>query len=230
MYKKIGLKDGQLGFVEFCNAISINHQNVITNRLSSTNSVRVVTKNDLVDIFDYNQATKADSLITNDRDISLFLYTADCAAIALCDIKNKTIAAIHSGWKNSISGVVNNTLRTLKEQFGTNPHDIIAYVGQGINKCCYDINAETAKQFLESAHPECVESRNSMYYLDLNTYNKLSLQDCGVPKERITVIPLCSACSTYQSKRLFHSYHTSKIDIDGNHLNGLNGMIIHLVK
>ena len=50
-----------------------------------------------------------DALITKNRNLPIGILTADCAPILLLDRNKKIIAAVHSGWKGALNGIIQNT-------------------------------------------------------------------------------------------------------------------------
>ncbi len=54
---------------------------------------------------------KADGIITTYPNFSFGILTADCVPILVADKENKTMAAIHSGWKGANSGIIENLIK-----------------------------------------------------------------------------------------------------------------------
>ena len=59
---------------------------------------------------------KADGIITSYPKFSFGILTADCVPILVADKENKTIAAIHSGWKGANSGIIENLIKNFKQK------------------------------------------------------------------------------------------------------------------
>ena len=84
-------------------------------------------------------AIKADALITNKKNVNLFLLTADCLPIAVYDPKNKVIGLIHAS-RHNIRKIINNTIKKMEKDFGTNPKDLVVNIGPSIGPCHYEID------------------------------------------------------------------------------------------
>lgn len=93
------------------------------------------------------EAPHGDALFTRERGSLLVVQTADCIPILLADPKQRAVAAIHAGWRGTLSRIAEKTLGRMQMEFGTRPEDVIAALGPGIGKCCYEVGEEVAKEF-----------------------------------------------------------------------------------
>src|ERR1700690_2260093 len=93
------------------------------------------------------EAPQADALITSERGILLAIQTADCIPILLADTKRRAIAAVHSGWRGTLNRIAAKTLGRMRMEFGTKPEDVIAALGPGIGRCCYEVGHDVASEF-----------------------------------------------------------------------------------
>ena len=94
-----------------------------------------------------NDAPQGDALFTRDPGILLAVQTADCIPILLADTKRRAIAAIHAGWRGTLSRIAAKTLGRMQMEFGTRPEDVVAALGPGIGRCCYEVGSEVARDF-----------------------------------------------------------------------------------
>jgi polyphenol oxidase len=92
---------------------------------------------------------QGDALITNEPGILLTIQTADCVPILLADPENRAIAAIHAGWRGTVRRIAEKTLGRMQMEFGTKPSDVVAALGPGIGRCCYEVGADVAKEFAD---------------------------------------------------------------------------------
>ena len=106
-------------------------------QIHSTN-VRLVKSEDRgLGIIKERPYNDIDGLITNEKDISLVTFYADCIPLFFLDTKNKAIGLSHSGWRGTVNKMAKATLDKMSKEFGTQAKDIIACVGPGICKTCY---------------------------------------------------------------------------------------------
>ena len=90
------------------------------------------------------EAPKGDALLTRERGVLLAIQTADCIPILLVDTKRKAVAAIHAGWRGTLQRIAAKTLGRMQMEFGSQPTDVIAALGPGIGRCCYEVGHEVA--------------------------------------------------------------------------------------
>lgn len=225
LYKSLDVESGRENFRIFCTAIDISPEKVITNRLNKfTDICRCVTSDDLIDIYDEPSAPVADGIITQSDDIAIFMYNADCAVILLLDTEKRAIGALHTGWKGSLNKIIPNTVTAMKEKFGTNTKDVIAVICPSICGDCFEVGNEVAKKFTQHGFEDHVYTKDGKPHVDLFAVNRKVLADCGILKEHIRSIELC----TCHNPDLFHSYRRGPVSENGTHLNGTNGIFIKL--
>ena len=75
--------------------------------------------------------------------------TADCLPILLVDERHRAVAAVHAGWRGSVSRIVQKAIQAMTARWGTHPDDLHAALGPAIGSCCYEVGPEVAIQFAE---------------------------------------------------------------------------------
>lgn len=98
---------------------------------------------------------QGDALFTSDPGILLTVQTADCVPILLADVRNHTIAAIHAGWRGTVSRIAEKTLGRMQMELGTRPEDVVAALGPAIGRCCYEVGPDVAKEFADQFPDAC---------------------------------------------------------------------------
>jgi YfiH family protein len=90
----------------------------------------------------------SDGIITNQSDIALGIYVADCCAVYIVDPKTPAIGLAHSGRKGTELGVVTNAIRQMIERFGSDPADLIVQLSPCIRPPHYEVDfaAEITRQ------------------------------------------------------------------------------------
>jgi len=179
----------------------------------------------------FSETPKADALITREPGVLLAVQTADCVPILLADPKQRAVAAIHSGWRGTLARIAAKALGRMHMEFGTRTEDVIAAIGPGIGRCCYEVGSDVAREF-QSQFPEAREWFEGPFdalasgendpnwlpwltmrppghpppapkvQLDLIAANRAILAAAGVPARQISASDLCTSCRT----NLFFSY------------------------
>ncbi len=141
---------------------------------------------------------ESDALITTSKNLGLAISSADCPAIFIYDPVQKIIAAVHSGWRGTKRKIIQKTIIKLKEEFHSNPSDLICYIGPSISQKNYEVSEEVAQKFDD----EFILKNENKFYLDLSGANYKMLIDEGVKEINIQVSGLCS----FEYESLLHSY------------------------
>jgi copper oxidase (laccase) domain-containing protein len=89
-----------------------------------------------------------DGFITNQREIVLGIYVADCCAVYIVDSKTPAIGLVHSGRKGTELGVVPNAIKQMIDRFGSDPANMIVLLSPCIHPPHYEVDfpAEIIRQ------------------------------------------------------------------------------------
>ena len=150
---------------------------------------------------------EGDAIITNEKNVIIGVFTADCVPIILVDEEREVIAAIHSGWRGTFESITLKTINKMKNEFGSDGRNIKAYIGPHIRKCCYEVSKELKQKF--------IEKKDTINEKELFSENNLNLEACiiddlrraGINDFNINSFGLCTYCS---SEIKLHSYRKSQ--------------------
>lgn len=152
-----------------------------------------------------NTIDDSDALITSEKGLFICVQTADCVPVLLFDPVKKVIAAVHAGWKGTISKIAGKTVAKMTETFGCNPADIVAGIGPSIHMHAYEVGPEVVEaveaNFSNSPALLKPSMNNGHAYFDLWEANQTVLLEAGIREENIEVIGLCS----FEQADLFYS-------------------------
>lgn len=81
-----------------------------------------------------------DGLVTDQPNICLGIYVADCCAVYLVDPVRNVIGLVHSGRKGTALDVVSNAIETMREKFGTRPADLSVQLSPCIRPPHYELD------------------------------------------------------------------------------------------
>lgn len=148
---------------------------------------------------------EADALITRHPGTLLSIRTADCVPILIADVRNRTVGAVHAGWRGTVSEIAAKTVNAVKREFGSSPEDLLVVIGPAIGPCCFEVGPEVAVQF-ESLFPERDNSRTRTT-LDLVEANCRQLIGAGILPSNLDVLRMCTCCGD-----VFHSFRRDRED------------------
>jgi len=101
-----------------------------------------------------------DGMITNQRDVCLGVYVADCCAIFLVDQNARAIGLVHSGKKGTALGIAGKAIERMRQMFGIEPGDLTAQLSPCIRPPHYEIDfaAEIARECRDAGIKEIHDS------------------------------------------------------------------------
>ncbi|MBN2347624.1 MAG: peptidoglycan editing factor PgeF [Bacteroidales bacterium] len=165
-----------------------------------TGNVKEITEKTLT-----SDLENTDAVITNKPGTALGILTADCVPILLFDPVNKTIAAVHAGWRGTVSKIVLNTLSTMTQRFKTSPADVIVCLGPSISQKNYQVGPEVLEKFRElfKNTSRIIAHVNDEGRGNLNLWeaNIRQLVEYGVQKQNIELAGIC----TFENTNKFYS-------------------------
>lgn len=144
-----------------------------------------------------------DALVTNQKRIYLVVSIADCAPVYVYDKVKNVISLIHCGWKGAREKIVEKTIKTMIESFGSDPSNLIAHIGACASVCCYEVDKEF-ENFFDARFLRF--KRNGKFHFDLKGEIFSQIVKFGVDFRNISVSRYCTICET----DLFHSYRRDK--------------------
>lgn len=145
--------------------------------------------------------TDIDGLITNEKNLCLVTSFADCVPVYFVDEKNHCIGASHSGWRGTVANITEETLKRMKEEYGTNPKDVYAFIGPSICQDCYEVDDVVYNEFREKyseaeMRDMFVVKDNGKYQLSLWMANYYNMINSGIKSENIGITDLCTCCNS----------------------------------
>ncbi len=152
---------------------------------------------------------KMDALVSDAGNVLLGVKTADCVPILLGDTASGAFAAVHAGWRGTVSSIVVNAVSRMTEAYGTDPADLIAAIGPAASVRNYEVGPDVIGAFTENfpgSEHLFMPTREGHARIDLHTANREQLERIGVAPERISVSGLC----TMERTDLFFSYRVEK--------------------
>lgn len=186
-------------YKRLCKAVGIKYETLTASAQDHHTFVRRVTPDERgIGIYRPKDMQSVDGLITNDPEVALVTYYADCTPLLFVDVKNKAIGSAHAGWRGTVGRIGEKVVQKMGEEFGTAPEELVVTVGPAIGKCCYEVDEPVAKQFY-ALGLECERfvfpKEGGKYMIDLLETNKRILMAAGVPETNITKSDVCTKCN-----------------------------------
>jgi YfiH family protein len=138
---------------------------------------------------------KADGIVTDNPDVSLFMRFADCTPVLLYDPKKKAVGIVHAGWQGTVKRASGQAVRMMQAAYGSAPGDILAAIGPAIGPDHYEVGVDVLEQVQYSFGRDSaslLHEKGGRIHFDLWAANKLVLEQVGV--RQVEVAGLCTAC------------------------------------
>ncbi len=138
-----------------------------------------------------------DALITKETNIPLVIFGADCVPIYFLDPVKKVIALAHCGWEGTYKRLAEKTLKSMVEDYGSNPVDVVVAIGPSISQKCFEVEEDVLELFQKNIdftdeYTKQEADKEGKYYIDLWEINARLLRDMGVVD--IEISGLCTVC------------------------------------
>ena len=192
-------------FSRFSEAIGFSLEDTVFSAQTHSTNLRRIYASDKGKGIGPSDIQCTDGLHTNEPNIALVTFCADCVPLLFFDPIRNVVAASHSGWRGTVDEIGRITVETLIEEYSCEPKDILAGIGPSIGPCCFEAEEPVASEFLEKPKWEAyVKGPNAAgkYKIDLWQINKQMLSDAGLLPEHIDCEPMCTSCN----EKLFFSH------------------------
>ena len=187
------------------------------NFLKQVHSNRIIKINNMLDL----KPKIGDCLITNKRNQSLWIYTADCIPILIADVTTRSVAALHSGLKGIKKNIISKALKSFIE-IGSNKNDLIIAIGPCIKGERYQVKIKDVDNLIIQLSGKSHIKKSRLIYInnkekiplfkkcishdrlffDIQAAAILQLHNEGIKQSQINVNRLC----TYSNPKLFNSF------------------------
>lgn len=171
-------------------------------RIRQVHGARVVTADGFAP--GLHEDIEGDAVVVR-RGTLAAVATADCVPILLADPAGGWAAAVHSGWRGTVAGVVAAAVKMARDE-GVDPRGLYAALGPSIGPCCYEVGTEVASVFADAGLPVVWRRGGARSCIDLRRCNERLLSSAGLLPERIRFCGPCTRCRS----DLYHSYRADR--------------------
>ena len=142
----------------------------------------------------------SDAIHTNLVNVPLLLLVADCVPVLIYDAVHHAVAVVHAGWRGAIAHIVERTMDSMHDAYGTLSSDCYLFVGPSIGSDSFEVSEEIAEQFRQDMHTLGLSQVDQMVryiqrqgqrtptpHVDLKGYIAACVVHKGVPLEQVSV-------------------------------------------
>ncbi len=154
-------------------------------------------------------AMEGDGIVLDETGTMAVIKTADCTPLFFRNSDHTVGGVVHIGWQGLYKGI--------EKKIPALPEDLHIYLGPAIEKRCYEVGPDLYEKFFLKGYREKIFSKKpgsegGKYRMDVSGGISLSLEEMGVPVQRITRSVLCTFCEAER----FPSYRRDRGREDGN--------------
>ena len=138
---------------------------------------------------------KADAILTDNPNVTLFMRFADCVPIMYFDPVKKVVGIAHAGWRGTVNQIATATVDKMVSEYGCHREYIQVGIGPSIGPDHYEVGVEVIEKVIRNFGNDAIrllQSKNGSTFLDLWEANYILLQNAGINKVEISGI--CTAC------------------------------------
>lgn len=171
---------------------------VLSDQIHGDKIVRVGEKDIGKDFFNTNRISGVDGLITNEKEVALVTFYADCVPLFFLDPIQKAIGLTHAGWRGTIKGIGRKTIKKMEEEFYTKPENCLVAIGPSIGPCCFEVGKDVVEKInIEFTKPEqyYTDKGNGKYMVDLWKLNQNQLMEAGIHPQNVELSKICTKCN-----------------------------------
>lgn len=156
------------------------------------------------------RVAETDGFLTSTPGVLLTIGIADCVPAYLLASAAGAVALLHAGWRGVAGAILPAALTALREAYGVQPIDCLAYWGPAIGSCCYPVGDEVIEAIRATAAGPgtggWVTAGGGAPRVDLRAALTRQALAAGIPRGAITASSYCTSCDA----ALFHSYRRER--------------------
>jgi YfiH family protein len=174
------------------NELHQNIENFVLTKQTHHDNIYVVGQEDRGKGLFCEGFSDVDGLITNEKNVVLSAFFADCVPVMFFDPVACAIGIVHSGWRGTDKKIAEKAVKMMGESFHSKAENILVGIGPSIGQCHFEIGSEVAQRF----DNKFIIQKDGKIFADLWQINKNILIEAGIKDENITIANECTACNT----------------------------------
>ena len=184
----------------FCKAAGFGFDTLVASSQKHKTFIRRVGKGNVgTGIWKPKDIESVDGLITNEPEVTLVTYYADCVPLYFIDVKNKAVGLAHAGWRGTAAKIGARTVEAMAREFGSEPQNIAAAIGPSIGPCCFEVDKPVRDVFASidgiAPYDFIKDGGGGKYHIDLWEVNRRILIEAGIPAGNIVSSGVCTKCN-----------------------------------
>ncbi len=144
-----------------------------------------------------------DGLITNEKNLTLMSFHADCQTAIIYDSAQHIVANIHAGWRGQIEkNIYIKAITTFIRQYNSKPKNLIVCISPSLGP-----NHSEMRNISSILYKKFSKHITNSYYFNFWSIAKEQFCSLGLSKNNIHIAEIC----TFSYPEYFYSYRREKI-------------------
>lgn len=209
----------------WCKGLGVDPKNIVMTWQTHTTNVICVDAQNRGEGLERERVHDVDGMITNCKGVALVTSHADCVPLYFYDPEHEAIGMSHAGWRGTVGGMAEVTIRKMEDAFGTDPAALYTRIGPCISKRYFECDRDVVDAVMkmpiwqsplleeplrpvpgyDKGLPETIctyDERAGKYHVSLSRLNRLVMLAAGVPAEQIEMADTC----TYEHDEMYFSH------------------------
>ena len=146
---------------------------------------------------------EGDGLISSKTGLGVGMLTADCVPVLIADIKERKVAAVHSGWRGAVKRISTKTIKKM----GSKKENLRIVLGPAICDKCYEVGYDVIEQVnkLGYTNKDIYLNKGDKYLLNMQKLVEEELVNFGISPINIFLVKCCTKCNA-----MLYSYRKSR--------------------
>lgn len=136
-----------------------------------------------------------DALYTDEPNVLLNSFTADCVPVTFYDEVKGIIGVIHSGWQGTSKEISLKTFEHLKQVEHCHPNDLHIYIGTALSQEKFEVDEDVYVKFKALGYADdfiYYNAQTHKYHIDNQQTVKKQCELAGISSDQIILDPTCT--------------------------------------
>lgn len=171
----------------------------------------------------------ADGMVTNVKNIELFITGADCPSVILKDQEMQIAGIAHCGWKPALDGILENTIAEMHKLGAKN---IQAFIGPGMEQQSFECRNDLSDKFIEQDkdNAKFFKHKSDEHMLfDLKGYCKAVLEQQNISDIDVSSVDTYANPEYHSFRELTHKHGSefaTEFELNKDNYVNFNSVII----
>lgn len=132
-----------------------------------------------------SSVSAADASFTDAPNVVCVVSIADCMPVLIADASGRCVGVAHAGWRGLAAGVLQATVRAMRQRLAQPDAELVAYLGPAIGPRHFEVGSDVfdaMRARLPDARHAFAPAGNGKFLADLPALGRQALESVGVAR------------------------------------------------